>query len=177
VVSPHQFKISGTGGPAGDGCLEATDEYFHIAKGEDYVAVFEFRVKNLGSDNDNINIGLQDVAVGAGSSSTANYIGIVRGSGADWDIRLNDSTGPTDRPAQGTQAAWTKFKFTITCTSTGTPQVEIDVDGASSGTAMTVDMPSTVLRPYVYLDVTNNRTADLRIDYILAYFSGRPLAA
>jgi len=177
VIAPHQYKISGAA--TGQAAIQATGERMHIDTGEDYVAVLEFRIKNAGTDADWIAVGFIDRSIVDVNlvNYDANFIGIVRGSGSDWDIRVASGGTDTDNTGHGTQATWTKFKFTVTCTSTGSPSVAVDVDDVSIGAAITTNIPATVLRPVVNVYFASGGAADLRIDYVLSYFNGRPLAA
>lgn len=178
IVTEHQMRCLRTGSNSYS-AVSATDERIHIDTSEVYVAVIEFRIKNPGGDADDIAVGFQDVAhvVASGTNvidDTTDFIGVVRGGASDWTIRVASGGTPTDRTGQGSQASWTKFKFSITCGAS--PSVSIDVDDVSSGAAITTNIPTTILRPVAGISRVGT-DMDLRVDYILAYFEGRPLAA
>ncbi len=182
IVSEHQAELSPAGGAPNFSAMAADDAKIDILMTEgEYVCIVEFRVKNVGTDADHLHVGMKDIAMSeatlADTADSSDFVGIVNGGGADWIIRVsNTASGGNDREGQGTQASWTKFKFTITCSTTGANQkVEIDVNDASSGAAMTTNIPATRLRPWISAQgVTGTR--DLRVDYFLCHFEGRPLS-
>ncbi len=181
LIDEHTLKLF-KGANTAHSALSAAGERVHIDLTEEYIAILEFRIKTA-NDIGSYAIGFQDVAQAVGASAVAtdvsDFIGVVRGTGGDWDIIIDKAGGgPTTSAGHGTQASWTKFKISVTCSATGGSQlVEVDVDDVSVGALATTFIPNTVvLRPVVAANEVTTGSQELHVDYVHAYFSGRPLA-
>jgi len=192
VVSQHQARVKGVGGGSFS-IMAASPSKLQINIAEEYIAVMEMRVYKAAGTNDDFFFGFQDSALSSAAAATVgdktDMIGFYRdAAAADWFFRTANTAGgggSTTSGAIGVSTSWGIYRLTVTCSATaGNRQVIVEY-GTSlagmaqvSGSPFTTNLPTGVnLRPFFGVAPSVATTLDLRVDYCLAYLTGRPLAA
>ena len=188
IASQHQLQCPITTAGAGNFSVAvAAASRIRIQIAQEYVAVLQFRAYRAGANNDSYFMGWQDAAIGAvvgAVTDTSDMMGFYRDTGTgNWTFQCANGGVATTSTGIGTGTSWGVFRISVTCSATAGNR-KIDVEhgtteanlAAISGSPFTTNLTTQILRP-VFGTAYSAAGGDVRVDYALAYTTGRPLAA
>jgi hypothetical protein len=188
-ASQHQAQMpTNTAGAGNYSVITGSPSRIHIQIGQDYTAVLQFRARRAGTNNDSYFMGWQDAALAAsvvGSvTDVSDMMGFYRDTATgNWTFQCANGGVATTSTNIGTGASWGVFRITVTCSATaGNRQIAVEHGtteaglAAISGSPFTTNLTAQTLRP-CFGQAYGTVGGDLRVDYVLAYPTGRPLAA
>lgn len=184
IIGEHSLESKTTAAGPGDYAgVVSQPEFQRIIKTEEYVAVFESRLKITGSLEPYYFLGWNDPGL-AGNSfadiSDSVGVGLDPAGKVGWEAGTYIGGGGGALAPFGTAANWNIVRCEFTCSAVaGNRQAEFFLNGASQGTlSVDANMPAISLRPTVGCDGNAaGATRGLKIDYLIFTVQARPVAA
>ena len=168
---------------AGNSAIATATTQMRLDITKEMVMVLWFRAKNVTDGALNLMAGLQDAALGTGSSTicsdVSDMIGFIKGTSGKWKLRIASGGASTEVDNLGTVNVWSTMKLTVTCSATaGNRKVDVEFDGTPYG-PYTSNLTTTVLRPAFGVHTASGVDPQFEcdVDYVLWYLQSRPNSA